>query len=94
MSDFRFGTNDYHLNIDWDHQAPDFCFGWDGVDWNRVEWVEIDNVKFVKEPTCHIERIPYAPGEYEGHRCSECGVTDEWFDFENYCPNCGAKVVD
>lgn len=47
------------------------------------------------ERTCVLEDIPYEPGRWEGVRCSSCGVTDEDTDLSgNYCPNCGAKVVE
>lgn len=47
--------------------------------------------------TCHIEQtshvkvagVDYYDDDYE---CSECG--DEMFKWYNYCPNCGAKVID
>jgi hypothetical protein len=47
------------------------------------------------ERTCVLEDIPYEPGRWEGVRCSSCGVTDEDTDLTgNYCPHCGAKVVE
>lgn len=47
------------------------------------------------ERTCVLEDIPYEPGRWEGVRCSSCGVTDEDTDLSgNYCPDCGAKVVE
>lgn len=46
MSDFRFGTDDYRMNIDWENQNDDFAFGWDSVDFSKVEWVEIEGTRF------------------------------------------------
>lgn len=46
------------------------------------------------ERTCHLERIPYEPGEYEGMRCSVCKTTDLDMGEGPYCSVCGAKVVD
>lgn len=46
------------------------------------------------ERTCHLERIPYEPGEYEGMRCSVCKTVDLEMGVGPYCPNCGAKVVE
>lgn len=95
MSDFRFGAEDYRLNIDWEHQAPDFSFGWDVIDWDRVEWVEIDNVKYVKEPTCTINECSWDDGQCVwGCKCSNCGrrFTYEKGSTWKHCPNCGARV--
>lgn len=48
------------------------------------------------ERTCHIVMV--SPGEWE---CSACGGGIDWDSYDegdlpncNYCPNCGAKVVD
>ena len=42
---------------------------------------------------CHIVQVE--PGWWE---CDRCGCSINWDDFEqpncNYCPNCGAKVVE
>lgn len=46
------------------------------------------------ERTCHLERIPYEPGEYEGMRCSVCKTTDLDMGEGPYCSVCGAKVVE
>lgn len=97
MSDFRFGSNDYHLNIDWKHQEPDLV-GWDGVDWNRVEWVKIDDVRYVKERTCHWKAEK--DGEWRLHLTGDCGyyinIDRETFGEEKFCPRCGGciEVVD
>lgn len=48
MSDYRFGSNDYRMNLDMEHQDEDWCAGWDGVDWSKVEWVEIEGTRFEK----------------------------------------------
>lgn len=48
------------------------------------------------EHTCHI--VMASPGEWE---CSACGRGIDWDSYDegdlpncNYCPNCGAKVVE
>ena len=46
------------------------------------------------ERTCNAEQIPYMPGCYEGNWCSVCHCIEFESDEPNYCPNCGAKVVD
>lgn len=46
------------------------------------------------ERTCNAEEIPYMPGCYEGCWCSVCHCIDFESDEPNYCPQCGAKVVD
>lgn len=46
------------------------------------------------ERTCNAEQIPYTPGCYEGYRCSVCHCIEFESDKPNYCPNCGAKVID
>lgn len=60
------------------------------------ETIKINGIIYAPERTCRCENMPYFPGEYEGVWCSECHC----IDFEpdetppNYCPNCGAKVVE
>ena len=97
MSNYRFG-DDYKLS----YYPPDAsdCMG--GVDWEKVESVEIEGDVYVKERTCKLD--------YERH-CSECGVYVHesavlvWKSLGenlrtvvpnpvNYCPNCGRKAVD
>lgn len=101
MSDFRFGSNDYRMNIDWEHQGDDFDFGWDGVDWSKVEWVEIDGTKFENvddtkrntrhERTCKWETVRGG----SSIKATECGQLYDWYplDIPKHCPNCGAKVI-
>lgn len=72
----------------------------DGNLHERVEQLERENAELrerLRERTCHIEHMP----KNENLRCrswlqcSECGeeVTNYPHDW-NYCPNCGAKVVE
>lgn len=44
------------------------------------------------ERTCHNINDPMKSGEL-GFKCSVCGHWDEWQQ-PNFCPNCGAKVVE
>lgn len=64
-------------------------FGKDG----RPERVRIEcpnwKKEFVEERTCGMR----GPGNFSGE-CTECGT---WFpdgQMDNYCPHCGAKVVE
>ena len=98
MSDFRFGVDDYSLN----YHPHDVSDGWGGIDWDKVECVEIDWVKFVRERTC--EKLPsyfeksciVTRGDltmkFGYWRCSECDC--ENFEGARYCMACGAKVVE
>lgn len=54
--------------------------------------IEAWNTRY--ERTCHLEQIPYSPGEYEGMRCSLCKTPDPDMGYGSYCAGCGAKVVD
>ena len=81
MSGYRFGCDDYRLSI-YPKEAHD---GWGGFDIDKVERVEVEWVDFVRERTC------YCVNEDEQDVCSECG--ESWDYVQNYCSNCGAKVV-
>ena len=55
-----------------------------------------DGCALLHERTCYIE-YPYygdAPVINGQPRCSECKTDFAVGTFPNYCPNCGAKVVD
>ena len=65
------------------------------------EYAVINGEKYVPERTCHLIGTiyqkyegGYAGFEYE-HELS-CGhvAIDSYGDTPNYCPNCGAKVVE
>ena len=87
MSNFRFGADDYKLN----YYPPEASDGIGGVDWDKVESVEIEFDVYVKERTCH----KVIPDEMEGYVfCSECGAEIGEYGYPNYCPNCGCKVVN
>ena len=45
------------------------------------------------ERTCSVERVVYPDGEIEGYMCVACGYSF-MPDIPNFCPNCGAKVVE
>lgn len=55
--------------------------------------IECDGVRYVPERMCHLEPIPYWPGDYEGMRCSVCKTADLDMGVGSYCSVCGAKVV-
>ena len=93
MSDYRFGLDDYSLNY-YPKEAANEDYG---VDWDKVESVEIEWIDFVRERTCELRKASWDDGTCTwGVICSECGYRHEhesgvcW----NYCPNCGAKVVN
>lgn len=51
--------------------------------------VIVDDVKYIPERTCKLERVDRIALIYDlscGHKAHE--------DIPNYCPNCGAKVVE
>ncbi len=69
------------LGINWDGEAVAFS--------RRVSDLVAD---LVDRPACHA--VQPAPGEF--FECDRCGA-DVWADAEavtNYCPMCGAEVVD
>ena len=44
--------------------------------------------------TCHMTPLPYEQSEYiQPMRCTACGHKT-YAQLANYCPHCGAKVVD
>ena len=69
----------------------DLC-SWGDTEEAKEQLIEAWNTR--AERTCHLERIPYEPGEYEGMRCSVCKTTDLDMGEGPYCSVCGAKVVD
>lgn len=90
MSNFRFG-DDYRLNY-YPQEASD---GWDGVDWDKVESVEIECDVYVKERTCKpVEEYLDNYSDLTVTVCSNCRVAIDDLEDCYYCPNCGAKVVD
>jgi hypothetical protein len=88
MSDFRFG-DDYSLNV----LTPGAVDYLGEVDWDKVESVEIECDVYVKE------RITTRNGKFKtkyGRKvplCECCGysIGDDRY---NYCPKCGATVVE
>ena len=88
MSNFRFGADDYKLS----YYPPEASDGIGGVDWDKVESVEIEFDVYVKERTCEFtpdgmmdDRLWFA--------CSNCGgyITTD-YGMPSYCPHCGAEV--
>lgn len=87
MSDYRFG-DDYRLNYDHSGNSPDD----DCIDWDAVQWIEIDSTMFVRGRTCLKVPGKMRYGDRKP-KCSECGYglgDPRW----TYCPSCGAKVTD
>lgn len=92
MSDFHFGVDDYDLN----YYPKESSDGMGGVDWDKVERVEIEYDVYVKERTCElVETDSYSDANEVIHvlECSECGKTCEHVN-GSYprCPNCGKAV--
>ena len=95
MSDFIFGDN-YGLNC-YPSEASDEM---GEVDWDKVEYVEIDCVVFVRERTCKPTEEDCCP--ICGEDLVKCNVGIGFFGgaveldppvYYNYCPSCGRKVV-
>ena len=74
----------------------------------KAEYVEIDGVRYVPERTCEVvgewEKFSQTQ-DLRWPSCSECGYifgreerlgeyVCERCEIPNYCPDCGAKVVD
>ena len=75
--------------------VTDDCPGHVAVSWRyptREKAIEAWNTRY--ERTCNAEQIPYMPGCYEGDWCSVCHCIEFESDNQNYCPSCGAKVVE
>ena len=89
MSDFRFGADDYRLDY-YPHDARD---DYGCLDWENVERVEIDWVTFARERTTTRDGKFKTKYGRKVPLCECCGyaIGDERY---NYCPKCGAKVVD
>lgn len=92
MSNYHFG-DDYDLNY-YPQEASDSM---GGVDWDKVERVEIEFDVYVKERTCRCTTEDAA----WCFVCSECGKSFPRNKLHlahnhgeiNYCPNCGARVI-
>lgn len=92
MSDFRFGLDDYGLS----YYPPEASDGDGGVDWGKVERVEIDWHDFVRERTCELVETDRYSNAYETIHMLECSACGETCEHVNgaypRCPHCGAKV--
>lgn len=54
--------------------------------------IVFQGVRYFRERTCTLEHVPsYVSTRY---KCSACGWTNSFYDLKNYCPCCGAKVVE
>lgn len=92
MSNFRFGADDYKLN----YYPPEASDGIGGVDWDKVESVEIEFDVYVKERTCHIVKNSRKYVLSDGRELFDdgCSICNGYVgDGDNYCSNCGARVV-
>ena len=58
---------------------------------DRIE-PQLNELGWFKERTCEMFQYRNALGLIDEYQCSECGADVE--GKPNYCPNCGAKVVD
>ena len=86
---------DYYLI----HQSVFGCVPADHMhpcDYEELHMRLADLIEPEPEHTCHIVMV--SPGEWE---CSACGGGIDWDSYDegdlpncNYCPNCGAKVVE
>lgn len=65
----------------------------------EAEAIEAWNTR--AERTCHID--PFVKDEFRGYQCTNCGIRKGIYKTDgllvahmgfNYCPNCGAKVVE
>lgn len=94
MSDYRFGVDDYGLN----YYPHDGVYDeQEGIDWSKVERVEIDWVDFVRERTCHIVKNSRKYVLSDGRELFDdgCSICNGYVgDGDNYCSNCGARVKD
>ena len=88
MSDYRFGTDDYKLNI-YPKEAFDGCGGFD-ID--KVERIEIEWVDFYRERECEMTVLERYDGMDPHYRCSACSYENYEYDMPRFCPNCGASV--
>lgn len=93
MSNFHFGVDDYDLN----YYPPEASDGMGGVDWDKVERVEIEGDVYAKERTCELHYGEDDDG-YDGWYCDECGG---WFQTvrrdghlvkPKHCQECGKAV--
>lgn len=99
MSAFRFGLDDYGLS----YYPPEASDGMGGVDWDKVESVEIEDDVYVRERTCEYKPMwnddDLITGEYVGMWYTGCGDALIW-NYDNdecckppaFCPYCGGKV--
>lgn len=93
MSNFRFGADDYKLS----YYPPEASDGIGGVDWDKVESVEIEFDVYVKERTCHIVKNSRKYVLSDGRELFDdgCSICNGYVgDGDNYCSNCGARVVE
>lgn len=71
----------------------DGCFSQGGICDTVEEAVELWNRR--AERTCRMELLWTDGEDGECYECSECGdIAFTHCDAPEYCPNCGAKVVD
>lgn len=53
----------------------------------------IDNAPTVEQPTGEWGEVFHHQG-YNYHKCSNCCFSIKLADYDNYCPNCGAKMKE
>ena len=92
MSNFHFGVDDYDLN----YYPPEASDGMGGVDWDKVESVEIECDVYVKKRTCKLEPLSALDvtlnmlSQTEWGTCSECGCAVPMD--ARFCNECGKAV--
>lgn len=83
MSNFRFGANDYKLS----YYPPEASDGIGGVDWDKVESVEIEFDEYVKVVRCR-DCVAYEPYHtYAGMKLDygECTQHRRQTDDDRFC---------
>lgn len=85
---------------------PKPIYTWDWIDGKHVgiseDRVRVESksgaVEYVRERTCHFDQtdeIPTISGMIRVWECSNCGrECEELNGVYEYCPHCGAKVIE
>ncbi len=79
MSNFRFGADDYKLS----YYPPEASDGIGGVDWDKVESVEIEFDVYVKVVRC-MDCVYFDNDTNHGAHCWKFGNA-LWDDYDGFC---------